>query len=109
MNAQWLIEGDPWLRLAVLALIGLPAVFILFSRHSRGWRKLLWMTSTQLPWLFVVLYVWVWVQRYAEAPADSPTLEGAFGWWLLAFPWAVYLLYRATRHRRSATGKSDSP
>lgn len=108
MNAHWLIESDPLLRAAVLALMGLPALLVLLSRHSRGWRKLLWALSTQLPWLFVALYVWVWVQRYAESPADSPSLEGAFGWWLLAFPWAVYLLYRATRRRDMATRKSDS-
>lgn len=108
MDAHWLIESDPLLRAAVLALMGLPALFILCSRRTRGWRRLLWALSTQLPWLFVVLYIWVWVQRYAEAPADSPTLDGAFGWWLLVFPWAVYLLYRTTRRSDAAARKSDS-
>lgn len=96
-----------WLSLAtpahgvMLGLALLPMLLILGSRRSAGGRKLLWALLTQLPWLFLALYVWVWLRRYG-AETDAPSLEGAFGWWLLGFPWAVYGLYLATRARNLA-------
>lgn len=99
MNSGWLLEGPFWLRLLALAAVLLPALFILFSRRSRWWAKLIWVTATQAAWGFLLLYVWVWQQRYASSGtvSDLPPLHEALGWWMLAFPWAVYLLYRATR------------
>jgi len=107
VDAHWLVEGDPAQGLLALTLMALPALFILFSRRCRIWSKLLWVIGALLPWGFIALYVWVWMQRYADAPAESPTLDGAFGWWLLAYPWAVYLLYRATRGRFSGEKPRD--
>lgn len=96
MDADWLLTGDPWLRGLVLAAMLLPAALIAFSRRSGIVGKLLWAGMTQLPWAFVWLFLWIWRERYDETVAPPPTSE-ALGWWMLAFPWGVYLLYRATR------------
>lgn len=99
MDAHWLTGGNVALKYLALAAVLLPAVLILLSRRSRWYVKPFWMLATQLPWAFTVTYAWVWLQRYGDAP-EAPLqvpLDDAFGWWMLAFPWAVYLLYRATR------------
>jgi hypothetical protein len=107
MDAQLLLDPNPWLRACGIALLLLPPLFILCSRRASWWTKPLWVLATQLPWAFALLYTWVWHQRYGDAAppqgAAPQTLLGdwvhadAIGWWTYAFPWAVYLLYRATR------------
>ncbi|HUP91036.1 MAG TPA: hypothetical protein VM074_02220 [Solimonas sp.] len=86
-------------RSVAAALMLLPPLFILFSRRCTAGRKVAWVLATQLPWLFLALYWWVWEARYSGA--EPLSLADALGWWTLAFPWAVYLLYRATRARFS--------
>ena len=96
MNADWLLADDPTRRLLALACVLLPALLILLSRRSCWLSKLIWIGATQLPWLFVGVYLAVAQARY---PETAPSPKDAAGWWMLAFPWAVYLLYRATRRR----------
>ncbi|SFF49360.1 hypothetical protein SAMN04488120_105212 [Fontimonas thermophila] len=100
MSADWLLADSLLLRVLALAVVVLPAVLILACRRTPWWSRLLWAVSTQLPWAFIALYLGVWRARYAETTAPAPLAE-AVGWWTLAFPWAVYLLYRATRRRFS--------
>jgi hypothetical protein len=96
MNPQWLLGSDLGFRLLALACVLLPALLILQSRRS-GWSyKLVWACISQLPWLFLWLYLWIGQVRY---PQGAPPLSDALGWWMLAFPWGVYLLYRGTRRR----------
>lgn len=78
-------------------LMFLPGLLILPDRRARWWSRGLWMLATQLCWLFVVLYAWVRLQRYTGDPemAEFPLAE-AIGWWSYAFPWMVYLVFRAT-------------
>lgn len=104
MDSELLLSGEGWARAVAAAIVVLPALFILFSRRSRWWAKLIWAVVSQLPLLFVSLYAWVWNQRYGATEAN---LEDALGWWTFAFPWAVYLLYRATRARLS--GERPAP
>lgn len=104
MNADWLLADDLWRRVLALGCMLLPALLILFSRCSRWARKMLWTAASQLPWLFLAVYLVIARARY---PDIAPSLEGAAGWWLLAFPWAVYLLYRSTRRRYA--GESRQP
>lgn len=112
MDSHWLLDGSPWLRLLATSVVLLPALLILCSRRCRSWpRKILWSLATQLPWLFVVFYAWVSSLRYADSSDPMPPLSDALGWWMLAFPWAVYLLYRASRRHLagdSAT-RGDNP
>ncbi|HEY1076606.1 MAG TPA: hypothetical protein VGE51_07940 [Fontimonas sp.] len=96
MDAHWLLTDSFWLRfVAALAMLA-PAILILFSRRASRIKRLLWAAATQLPWGFIAVFVWIWQQRYDELQEALPLGE-AMGWWMLAFPWAVYLLYRATR------------
>lgn len=78
-------------------LLFLPPLLILINRRARWWSRLLWLLATQLCWLFVLVYAWVREQRYVGDPqlAAFP-LADAIGWWSFAFPWMVYLLFRAT-------------
>ncbi|HEY0973640.1 MAG TPA: hypothetical protein VGE57_04030 [Solimonas sp.] len=94
---DWLSLATPT-HVAMLGLALLPMLLVLGSKRSSGWRKGAWALVTQLPWLFVALYAWVWLRRYG-ADTEAPPMDGAFGWWLLGFPWAVYGLYLATRVR----------
>lgn len=96
MNADWLLGGSVALRALALAALLLPALLILCSRRAGLLSKLVWAALTQLPWAFIWVYLWVWRARYDETAAPAPLGE-ALGWWMLAFPWGVYLLYRATR------------
>lgn len=96
MDSHWLLTDSLWLRLIAMAALIAPAVLILMSRRASRLKKLLWALATQLPWAFIGVFVWVWQQRYDETKEVLPLSE-AMGWWMLAFPWAVYLLYRATR------------
>lgn len=96
MNADWLLADDLWRRLPALACVLLPALLILLSRRGHWLSKLIWIGATQLPWLFLGVYLAVAQARY---PETAPSLRDAAGWWMLAFPWAVYLLYRSTRRR----------
>jgi hypothetical protein len=102
LDAQLLMHPNLWLRATGVLLILLPTLFILASRRASAVKKLLWMLASQLPWGFALLYTWVWQQRYAGVEVAPPTLgglvlTGAVGWWTYAFPWAVYLWFRATR------------
>jgi hypothetical protein len=99
VDAQWLTGDSNLLRWLTLAAMLLPALLILLSRHCRWYLKPVWIVASQLPWAFPVLYAWIWLQRYADTTDVSAPIpvEPAFGWWMLAFPWAVYLLFRATR------------
>jgi hypothetical protein len=99
MDAQALFgAGGPAQWLAGL-LVFAPVAFIFLSRRCSWLRKILWATATQLPWLFILAYGWVLERRYGQGSGDiaPPPLTEAIGWWTLAFPWGVYLLYRATR------------
>ncbi|HSW11586.1 MAG TPA: hypothetical protein VLI06_02030 [Solimonas sp.] len=103
-------------------LLFLPPLLILGNTRARWWSRLLWMLATQLAWAFVALYAWVRAQRYLEGEAaldsaqrlaELPPLSDAIGWWSYAFPWLVYLLFRAThlpppkkRPRRRRKGES---
>ncbi len=98
MDSYWLLTDSVWLRLIAALAIAAPAIFILLSRQASPIKRLLWAFATQLPWAFIAVFVWVWQQRYDELNEALP-LKQAMGWWMLAFPWAVYLLYRATRAR----------
>jgi hypothetical protein len=114
MDAHWLIDGSLALRLLALAGVLLPAVLVWASGPCSRLRRLLWSLATQLPWLFVLAYAWVSSARYGDPDAAMPPLSDALGWWMLAFPWAVYLLYRATRRRfagepRSGKNKAGQP
>ncbi|MDD3764120.1 MAG: hypothetical protein PHP86_12600 [Nevskiales bacterium] len=62
---------------------------------------------SQAPWAFILGYVWLWRTRYGEAAAALPPLDEALGWWVLAYPWGVYLLYRATRRRFPGERSAD--
>lgn len=96
MHPDWLLTDDPLRRALALAAMILPLVFILFSRRA-GWAgKLLWGLFSQLPWVYLAVLVWVWRERYAPEQGVMPAAD-TIGWWLMAFPWGVYLLYRATR------------
>lgn len=112
MDAELLLHPNVWLRAGALALILLPPLFILFSRRAALLAKLAWALCSQLPWLFALVYTWVWQQRYEGG--DTPdlltgwALPGAIGWWTYAFPWAVYLLYRATRRRFAGEPRRDA-
>jgi hypothetical protein len=101
MDAQWLLTENPVLRTVAVLLIALPTLFVLVSRRASLWTKPWWALATQLAWGFALLYTWVWQQRYADSAAPQMlgglVLEDAIGWWTYAFPWAVYLLFRATR------------
>ena len=102
MDAQLLMHPNLWLRAIGVLLVVLPTVFILLSRRASILKKLLWIVMSQLPWGFALLYTWVWQERYASAVMEPPTIGGivladAVGWWTYAFPWAVYLWFRATR------------
>lgn len=104
MSADWLLVDDAWRRLLALTCILLPALLILFSRRC-GWvRKLAWTAASQLPWLFLWIYMVIARARY---PEQALSLQEAAGWWLLAYPWAVYLLYRATRRRFAGEPKRE--
>lgn len=78
-------------------LMFLPTLLVLFDRRARWWSRLLWLLSTQLCWLFVLVYAWVREQRYVGDPqlAAFPLSE-AIDWWSYVFPWTVYLVFRAT-------------
>ncbi len=96
MDSHWLLTDSIGLRLlAAVVLLG-PAILILLSRRASLIKRLVWALATQLPWGFIAAFIWVWQQRYDELTEVLPLGE-AMGWWMLAFPWAVYLLYRATR------------
>lgn len=98
VDPHWLMSGDVMFRLLALGAALLPAVLILLSRRCRWYFKLPWMLATQLHWAFPLTYAWIWTQRYGGGMPTTPVpLEDAYGWWMLAYPWAVYLLYRATR------------
>lgn len=88
-------------------LLFLPPLLILFQPRLRWWSRLLWLAATQLCWLFVAVYAWVRLQRYVGDPqmAEFP-LADAIGWWSFAFPWMVYLVFRA---RRAAVPGKDTP
>ncbi|AXQ30950.1 hypothetical protein D0B54_20700 [Solimonas sp. K1W22B-7] len=77
-------------------LMFLPPLLLLADHRARWWSRLLWALATQLCWLFVLLYAWVRQQRYLGDPqlAEFPLAE-AIGWWSYAFPWMVYLVFRA--------------
>jgi hypothetical protein len=114
MDAQWLQSPVAWLRALAILLLALPPLFILLSRRARVAAKLAWLVASQLPWGFALLYTWVWEQRYAGAGGDAPmlgatVLADAVGWWTYAFPWAIYLLYRATRKRFSGESRATHP
>jgi len=81
--------------LANALLLFLPPLLILTCPRARGWSRLLWALATQLSWGFVAVYAWVRAQRYVEG-VEVPPLSDAIGWWSFAFPWLVYLLFRAT-------------
>ncbi len=98
MDPRWLLNESLGLRLLVIAGIVLPALFILLSRRAGVIGKLWWASLTQLPWAFLWFYGWLWEQRYGGT-AGAPATAEALGWWVLAFPWGVYLLFRATRRR----------
>ena len=96
MDSHWLLTDSLWLRLIAMFAMIMSAILILLSRRASRIKRLLWAFSTQLPWAFIALFVWIWHQRY-DATAEVLPLGEAMGWWMLAFPWALYLLYRATR------------
>ena len=104
MNADWLLADDLPRRLIALACVLLPALLILLSRRSRWLPKLVWSGATQLPWLFLGAYLAIAQARY---PQMAPSLKDAAGWWMLAFPWAVYLLYRSTRRRYAGESRQQ--
>lgn len=106
MNPQWLLADDLGQRLLALGCMLLPALLILRSRRSGGWRKLVWAGGSQLSWLFLGLYLLVAQARYPEA---APPITAAYGWWVLAYPWALYLLYRATRRRFAGEPRRAPP
>lgn len=96
MDSHWLLTDSLWLRLFTGFAMVAPAILIVLSRRASRPRRLLWAFASQLHWAFIAAFIWVWQQRYEEARNVVP-LNDAMGWWMLAFPWAVYLLYRATR------------
>jgi len=96
LDSHWLLTDTVWLRLVAALAMMAPAILILLSRRASLIKRLAWAFATQLPWVFIAVFVWVWQQRYDELTQVLPLRE-AMGWWMLAFPWAVYLLYRATR------------
>lgn len=103
MSAEWLLVDELWRRALALACLLLPALLIGLSRRSGWLSKLFWAGFSQLPWLFLWVYLVVAQARYPDA---APSLRDAAGWWVLAYPWAVYLLYRATRRRFAGEPRS---
>lgn len=80
-----------------LLLLFLPLALIAICPRARWWSRLLWASVSQLAWLFVGLYAWVRLARYADpALLQEYPLSDALGWWSFAFPWMVYLVFRAT-------------
>lgn len=99
MDNQLLLSDYVVARAMAAALVLLPALLILLSRRARLPAKLAWILVSQLPWVFAAVYLWVWQTLYDPGQAPAKPLAGAVGWWTYAFPWGVYLLYRATRER----------
>jgi hypothetical protein len=106
MNPHWLLAEDPLFRLLAVSCMLAPALLILLSRRCGWLRKLVWAGVSQLPWLFLWLYLWIAQTRY---PQGAPPLSDALGWWMLAFPWGVYLLYRGTRRRFAGEAPHGPP
>jgi hypothetical protein len=88
-----------------LLLLFLPVLLIALCPRARWWSRLLWASATQLGWVFVGLYAGLRLWIYGEpalASAESlqllqeHPLAEAIGWWSFAFPWMVYLVFRAT-------------